>query len=458
MTLTFTLTEAQRVAALAISGVAGGDGGAVILDVDAGGVTDMGTNTNLIDDNNAVAETADTNNPSLSSWSLDLSAPTLTLNFSETVDVSTRDLTALTAQDAATATGSHTLTTSDTASGDGTSVVIDLSIADKAGIRAFAVDIGTSYLRTTNLLIDDMAGNANSVIADGTAMQAGAYTGPTAASASKTTVVASPTIIITGGTAIITVTPKDAGGANLGPGEPVSLSTTFGSLLGAVSDVGDGTYTQSLKSLVAGSATVTATVGGVVIDQKAVVTFYSPPIVSTTTSVSPSTTTSLSPSTTTSVSPSTSTISSTSSIVSSSTTSISLLWPMAYDKMWGAGKDENLLLLRLFRDEILLNTEFGREYVFMLYNNSLEIVTLLLQEPSLTMQTKEVIDELLIGIESLLYADEIQTSQDTIDNVVSLLNNFKSYASPKLKTAIKKLKKDINEGEVFKRLVITISE
>jgi hypothetical protein len=131
---------------------------------------------------------------------------------------------------------------------------------------------------------------------------------------------------------------------------------------------------------------------------------------------------------------------------------------MAYDKMWGAGKDENLLLLRLFRDEILLNTEFGREYVFMLYNNSLEIVTLLLQEPSLTMQTKEVIDELLIGIESLLYADEIQTSQDTIDNVVSLLNNFKSYASPKLKTAIKKLKKDINEGEVFKRLVITISE
>ncbi|MCK5254390.1 MAG: hypothetical protein KAQ81_00100, partial [Deltaproteobacteria bacterium] len=451
-------TEAQRVAALALSGVAGGDGCAVVLDADAGGVTDMGTNTNLIDDNNAVAETADTNNPSLSSWSLDLTAPTLTLNFSETVDVSTRDLTALTAQDAATATGSHTLTTSDTASGDGTSVVIDLSIADKAGIRAFAVDIGTSYLRTTNLLIDDMAGNANSVIADGTAMQAGAYTGPTAASASNTTVIASPTILFTGGTAIITVTPKDAGGANLGPGEPVSLSTTFGSLLGAVSDVGDGTYTQSLKSLVAGSATVTATVGGVVIDQKAVVTFYSPPIVSTTTSVSPSTTTSLSPSTTTSVSPITSTISSTSSIVSSSTTSISLLWPMAYDKMWGAGKDENLLLLRLFRDEILLNTEFGREYVFMLYDNSLEIVTLLLQEPSLTMQTKEVIDELLIGIESLLYADEIQTSQDTIDNVVSLLNNFKSYASPKLKTAIKKLKKNINEGEVFKRLVITISE
>ncbi len=444
-TVRFDFTEAQRVALLALSGVAGGDGGAVVLDVDAGGVTDMGTNTNLIDDNNAVAETADTNNPSISSWSLDLFAPTLTLNFSETIDVSTRDLTAVTVQDAATATGSHTLTTSDTASGDGTSVVINLSVADKTGIRAFAVDIGTSYLRTTTLLIDDMAANSNTVITDGAAMQAGAYAGPTTASASNTTVVASPSRVISGGAVSIIVTPKDVGGANLGTGEPVSLNTTFGSLLGSVSDRGDGTYSQSLTSSVVGNATVTATVGGVVIDQRAVVIFYAIP--------------SVRPSTTTSVRPSTSTIVSTSSIVSSSTTtSRKLLWPMAYDKMWGAAKDENLLLLRVFRDEILVNTELGRKSVFMLYDNSLEIATLLLQESSLTMQTKEIIDELVIDIESLLYGDEIEITQDTIDNIMSLLDNFESNASPKLKTAIKKLKKDINGGEVFEQFVITISE
>ena len=449
-TLTFTLTEAQRVAALAISGTPGGDGGAVVLDVGAGAISDMGTNTNLIDDNNTVAETADTNNPSISSWSLDLSAPTLTLNLSETVNASTRDLTAVTVQDAAAATDSHTLTTSDTTSGDGTSIVVDLSVADKAGIRTFAVNIGTSYLRATNLLIGDTAGNANSVIADGAAMQATAYTGTSAASASNTTIIASRTSLFIYENTTITVTPKNADGANLGTGEPMSLSTTFGSLLGSVSDSGDGTYRQSLTSSVVGNATVTATVGGVVIDQRAVVVFYSIPS---------STTTSVNPSTTTSVRPSTSTIVSTSSIVSSSTTtSRKLLWPMAYDKMWGAAKDENLLLLRVFRDEILVNTELGRESVFMLYDNSLEIATLLLQEPSLTMQTKEIIDELVIGIESLLYGDEIEINQDTIDNIMSLLDNFESNASPKLKTAIKKLKKDINGGEVFEQFVITISE
>jgi len=131
---------------------------------------------------------------------------------------------------------------------------------------------------------------------------------------------------------------------------------------------------------------------------------------------------------------------------------------MAYDKIWGEKKDENLLLMRVFRDEIMLNTEVGRGYVFMLYDNSLEIAILLLQEPSLTSKTREVIDELLMSVESLLYHDEMKISQDTIENFVSLLNDFEANASPKLKTAISKLKKDINKREVVEQLGIAISE
>ena len=88
-TLTFTLTNAQREAALVLSGTAGGNGGAVVLDVDANGVFDMSANGNLIDDNNAVTETADTTAPTvvLASVTAD---PTngliaVTAEFSETV-------------------------------------------------------------------------------------------------------------------------------------------------------------------------------------------------------------------------------------------------------------------------------------------------------------------------------------------------------------------------------------
>ncbi|MFA5797617.1 MAG: Ig-like domain-containing protein [Candidatus Woesearchaeota archaeon] len=94
-TLTFTLTEAQRVAALAKSGVTGGDGGAVVLDVDAGAVADMSSNTNLADDNNTVTETADTNKPTISSLTVSdasliasdvaVGGFVVTINFSETM-------------------------------------------------------------------------------------------------------------------------------------------------------------------------------------------------------------------------------------------------------------------------------------------------------------------------------------------------------------------------------------
>jgi hypothetical protein len=141
-----------------------------------------------------------------------------------------------------------------------------------------------------------------------------------------------------------------------------------------------------------------------------------------------------------------------------SSVEVSLFWDLSYEEMWGVRKDENLLLLRVFRDEVLLNTKVGREYVSMLYDNSLEIVTLLLQEPSLTIQTKEVVDELSLNVESLLYTDEIEIRQDTIDRFLSLLDDFEVSASPKLKAAIKKVKREIMEDKVSKQLSITINE
>ena len=172
-------------------------------------------------------------------------------------------------------------------------------------------------------------------------------------------------------------------------------------------------------------------------------TTIQPPLPDSTTTTS---TSDMSPSSTTSLNPTSST----------TTISASQLWPLLYDEMWGNRKDRNLLLLRAFRDEILVNTEVGREYIFMLYGNSLEIVILLLQEPSLTSQTKGVIDELLISVESLLYNDEIEISQDTIKNFESLLDQFEGKASPELRTAIKKLKRDIRKERTFKQLGISI--
>lgn len=94
-TLTITLTEAQRASLIVESGVAGGDGGALVLDVDASGIKDIGKNLNDTDDNNTVTETADTNAPTVSSLNTgsggtsDVAASeTIVVTFSEAMNTS----------------------------------------------------------------------------------------------------------------------------------------------------------------------------------------------------------------------------------------------------------------------------------------------------------------------------------------------------------------------------------
>lgn len=145
-------------------------------------------------------------------------------------------------------------------------------------------------------------------------------------------------------------------------------------------------------------------------------------------------------------------------IIATAEVVVSPLWLTEYDKMWGDKKGENLFLLRAFRDGVLADHELGRDYIFMLYDNSLEILILFFQNPSLTDETKDVIDEMLPGIQSLLDGDEMAVSKMQVAALESLLTNFETKASPKLKTAIKKVKRDINRGEIFEQLGITISE
>ena len=86
-TFTVVLTETQRVFALALSNTPGGDGtGAILLDFDADGVRDIGTNANLGVQGVSVQETPDTNAPKVISASLTLGNGYLSIVHSETVD------------------------------------------------------------------------------------------------------------------------------------------------------------------------------------------------------------------------------------------------------------------------------------------------------------------------------------------------------------------------------------
>ena len=87
LTITITLAEAQRVTALQASATDGGDGGAVVLDILADFVFDIGLQTNAAHMGVSVAETEDSIIPQISYANIDYNAGLLTIFATETLDV-----------------------------------------------------------------------------------------------------------------------------------------------------------------------------------------------------------------------------------------------------------------------------------------------------------------------------------------------------------------------------------
>ena len=107
---------------------------------------------------------------------------------------------------------------------------------------------------------------------------------------------------------------------------------------------------------------------------------------------------------------------------------------------------------------MIINTELGQEYLFMLYSNSLEILILLLQNPVAVTLASEVVDGCLRSIESLLYRNEMALQREAIDVFDALLTQLEPKASPNLKAAIEKIKKDVKDERVIKQLGVKIIE
>ncbi|MCK5513940.1 MAG: hypothetical protein KAJ00_05540 [Deltaproteobacteria bacterium] len=130
---------------------------------------------------------------------------------------------------------------------------------------------------------------------------------------------------------------------------------------------------------------------------------------------------------------------------------ICLLWTSAlYENILGENSQDDLMSLRDFRDEVLLSNQKGKKYVELLYAHSVEIALLLLESPGLCSQTTEVMAKLQPGAKSLLDGKEMTISQELMDEIELLLEEFEAKASPGLRTAIRRVKQEIKKGDILK--------
>ncbi len=187
-----------------------------------------------------------------------------------------------------------TITATPAAITAGASSTVTVTLADAAGDPLGAAGAGRAVVLTTDLgtlgpVTDAGDGTYTATLtstAVGTATVGFAVDGTSSTSTATVTVAAgvpdagasditaSPAAITAGGSSTLTVTLRDAHGNALGAagaGVPVGMSTDLGEL-SAVEDIGDGTYTATLTSTVAGTATVGFAVDGTVSATTATVT------------------------------------------------------------------------------------------------------------------------------------------------------------------------------------------
>jgi hypothetical protein len=143
-----------------------------------------------------------------------------------------------------------------------------------AWMKLTPLRLDTAQIEFNNATLADTKGNRQDI----SAQRGGRIIiAPSGADPAATVVMATPTMIPANGlsTSRITVIPKDALGNTLPPCQQVQINATSpGKLLEEIKCHDDGSYTQLLQSpTVPGQSVVTATINGVVANQKPVVEF-----------------------------------------------------------------------------------------------------------------------------------------------------------------------------------------
>ena len=120
--------------------------------------------------------------------------------------------------------------------------------------------------------------------------------------------------------------------------------------------------------------------------------------------------------------------------------------------------ETKLNALRTMRDSRMTSTVLGKFLISLYYEHTNEISAILLADEYLQAIAADVVEELAEKTVLLNHNEEAGIDQELVDSILDLADLINENASPNLRKAIKRVKKTIKKGTIFKQLGITISE
>ena len=101
-------------------------------------------------------------------------------------------------------------------------------------------------------------------------------------------------------------------------------------------------------------------------------------------------------------------------------------------------REDDLTMLRQFRDRVLSNTPRGRQYVELYYRHAREIAGLLHSDKNLQVQAQHALQKLLPAIRQMNAAGRLVMSKKIKREISGLAALLESKASPELKSVLEK--------------------
>ncbi len=123
-------------------------------------------------------------------------------------------------------------------------------------------------------------------------------------------------------------------------------------------------------------------------------------------------------------------------------------WTSVYNQIFSS--PANIVdRLRQFRDDVLLESALGRDYVHRLYDRSHEVALLLLLNPEIMSQARSVAQQLLPEIQHVLQGKTGFLSRPLLGDIFSLLQAMHSEAGPELQDLIQDVQKGLQDQAVL---------
>ena len=113
-------------------------------------------------------------------------------------------------------------------------------------------------------------------------------------------------------------------------------------------------------------------------------------------------------------------------------------------------------ILRELRDTKMEGTKQGASLIDIYYEHTEEISDILLDDDGLKAITANVVAEIVEKAASLNNEEEVSIDRELVESILEIADAINADASPGLKRDIKKVKREIRRGTIFRQLGITV--